>query len=167
MSGSGPPPGLSLWGLGNAASGQPDALLAPDESLGKSPRRGRAVISPKQAPQWLPLPLWAYESREKNSPGTGALPPSRRRYPVPGRYFTASVFPATKPNNPGAAMDFAICLQYRRRSKSVPCYTSAAAMRQLLFSGKPKRPNCFCPFATPATHFRQVTASRMRSAFPR
>lgn len=92
---------------------------------------------------------------------TAALPCVRERY------FTASVFPATKPNNPGAATDSAICFQYRRRSKSVPCYSSAVAMGQLLCWEKPRRPNCFCPLVTPATRFRQVTASRMRSAFPR
>lgn len=156
--------------FGGAGEGPPcpdkcDAGSLPKEGLYRWKLRGRE--SRQEAPQRLPLPQWAYESREKNSPGTGAAPPSRRRFSVSGRSFTASVFPATKPDNPGTAADFALCLQYRRRSKTVPCYTSAAAMRQFLFSEKTKCPNRFCPLVTPATHFRQVTASRMRSAFPR
>ena len=154
-------------GAGEGPHVQTNAMLAPSSRRDFSVGNCGTVNSRQKAPHRLPLPQWAYESREKNSPGTGAAPPSRRRFPASGRSFSASVFSATKPDNPGIATDFTLCLQYRRRSKSVPCYTSAAAMGQLLRSGKPRRSNCFCPFATPATHFRQVTASRMRSAFPR
>lgn len=165
--GSGLLPGKGVWrgGGGTPCTDKCDAGSLPKEGLYRWKLRGRE--SRQKAPQGLLLPQWAYESREKNSPGTGAAPPSRRRFPASGRSFAASVFPATKPDNPGIATDFTLCLQYRRRSKSVPCYTSAAAMGQLLRSGKPRRSNCFCSVATPATHFRQVTASRMRSAFPR
>lgn len=154
-------------GAGEGPHVQTNAMLAPSPRRDFSVGNCGAVNSRQEAPQRRPLPQWAYESREKNSPGTGAALPSRRRFSASERSFAASVFPATKPNNPGTATDFAICLQYRRRSKTVPCYTSAAAMGQLLRSGKPRCSNRFCPFATPATHCRQVTASRMRSAFPR
>lgn len=154
-------------GAGEGPHVQTNAMLAPSPRRDFSVGNGRAVISPKQAPQWLPLPLWAYESREEFSRHRGCTALTAALPCVRERYFTASVFPATKPNNPGAATDSAICFQYRRRSKSVPCYSSAVAMGQRLCWEKPRRPNCFCPLVTPATRFRQVTASRMRSAFPR
>ena len=143
MSGSGPPPGLSLWGLGNGGKRTARRSACPRQKSGKISPQGGAVNSRQEAPQRLPLPQWAYESREKNSPSTGAAPPSRRRFPASGRSFTASVFPATKPDNPGTATDFALCLQYRRRSRTVPCYTSAAAMGQLLFLGNLGVPTAF------------------------
>ena len=154
-------------GAGEGPHVQTNAMLAPSSRRDFSVGNCGAVNFRQEAPQRRPLPRWAYESREKNSPGTGATPPSRRRFPVSGRSFAASVFPATKPDNPGTATDFALCLQYRRRSRTVPCYTSAAELGQFLCWGNPRRPNRFCLVATPATHFRQVTASRMRSAFPR
>ena len=79
-------------GAGEGPHVQTNAMLAPSPRRDFSVGNGRAVISPKQAPQWLPLPLWAYESREKNSPGTGAAPPSRRRYPVSGRDTSRQVY---------------------------------------------------------------------------
>ena len=154
-------------GAGEGPHVQTNAMLAPSSRRDFSVGNCGAVNSRQKAPQRRPLPQWAYKSREKNSPGTGAAPPSRRRFSASGRSFAASVFPATKPDNPGTATDFAIRLQYRRRSKTVPCYTSAAGMGQFLFLGNPMRSNCFCLVATPATHFCQMTASRMRSAFPR
>ena len=154
-------------GAGEGPHVQTNAMLAPSSRRDFSVGNCGAVNSRQKAPQRRPLPQWAYESRERNSPGTGAAPPSRRRFPVSGRSFAASVFPATKPDNPGAATDSALCLQYRRRSRTVPCYTSAAELGQFLCWGNPRRPNRFCLVAPPATHFRQVTASRMRSAFPR
>lgn len=52
-------------------------MLATPKGVPTPPPQGQNSQFPKIAPRWLSVPHWGYDLRERESPDTGATPPSR------------------------------------------------------------------------------------------